>query len=372
VALHPQRYSIFALTANSRVDVLFAQCQQFSPRYAVMVDVALAEKLSAQLRAVHSTTEVLSGVDGLLFVASHQAVDTVMAAIVGFAGLAPTLAAVRAGKKILLANKEALVCAGQLFMQAVQQHSATLLPIDSEHNAIFQCLPYGKSLVEAGVSRLILTASGGPFRNHSLAEMERVTPQQACAHPNWSMGQKISVDSATMMNKGLELIEACWLFDAPPSAVDIVVHPQSIVHSLVEYVDGSTLAQLGNPDMRTPIAYGLAWPERIEAGVRRLDLVAASCLEFFAPDETRFPALRLAREVAAMGGNAAAVMNAANEVAVEAFLNHQLAFTHIVPLVERALRALANNTVLTDIDALIAVDKQVRQWTESEVQCHAT
>ncbi len=367
VAQHPNRYKIFALTANQRIDVLLAQCKQFVPQFAVVADVNAAEKFAQMLQQAGLATEVLSGVDGLEFVAAHQSVDTVMAAIVGFAGLAPTLAAVNAGKKILLANKEALVCAGHLFVQAVQKSGATLLPIDSEHNAIFQCLPYGKSLQDAGVNRLILTASGGPFRHASLEEMRAVTPQQACAHPNWSMGQKISVDSATMMNKGLELIEACRLFDIAHDKVDIVVHPQSIVHSMVEYVDGSTLAQLGCPDMRTPIAYGLAWPERIDAGVQRLNFASAMQLEFFPPDEVRFPALRLAREVLQKEGSAPAVLNAANEVGVAAFLAEQLPFTGIVEVVERVLCALADLPVAPDIAALIAIDSKARARAECEV-----
>ncbi len=367
VAQHPDRYKVFALTANQRVDILLAQCKQFSPQFAVVADVDLTEKFTQMLQCAGLATKVLSGVEGLEFVAAHQSVDTVMAAIVGFAGLAPTLAAVNAGKKILLANKEVLVCAGHLFVQAVQKSGATLLPIDSEHNAIFQCLPYGKSLQDAGVSRLILTASGGPFRNASLEEMRVATPQQACAHPNWSMGQKISVDSATMMNKGLELIEACRLFDIAHDKVDIVVHPQSVVHSMVEYVDGSTLAQLGCPDMRTPIAYGLAWPERIAAGVQRLNFASAMQLGFLPPDEVRFPALRLAREALQAEGSAPVVLNAANEVAVAAFLAGKLSFTGIVDVVERVLRTLANLPAAPDIAALIAVDKKARAQAEHEV-----
>jgi 1-deoxy-D-xylulose-5-phosphate reductoisomerase len=377
IARHPDRYSIFALTANNRTDVLLEQCKQFSPRYAVLADASVAEQFIADARHAGLTVEVLVGnaglefvashADVLEFVASHADVNTVMAAIVGFVGLAPTLAAVKAGKKILLANKEALVCAGHLFMQAVRESSAQLLPIDSEHNAIFQCLPHGKSLAAAGVRRLLLTASGGPFRNFSLEEMRAVNPQQACAHPNWSMGRKISVDSATMMNKGLELIEACWLFDAAPNQIEVIVHPQSIVHSLVEYLDGSTLAQLGNPDMRTPIAYGLAWPERIGAGVQRLDLVAAGRLDFLPPDEIRFPALRLAREAFIAGGSAPLVLNAANEVAVAAFLVGTLPFTGIAEVVEQVLTRMANSAVPADLPALAAVDSQARQCAEQEI-----
>lgn len=368
IARHPDRYSVFALTAHTRVDVLLAQCKTFAPRYAVVVDAALAEKLATEIRASGLATEVLSGVTGLETVAAHAEVDTVMAAIVGFAGLAPTLAAVKASKKVLLANKEALVCAGHLFTRAVTASGAQLLPIDSEHNAIFQCLPYGKSMREAGVSRLILTASGGPFREFSLDAMRSVTPQQACAHPNWSMGQKISVDSATMMNKGLELIEACHLFDIKQACVDIVVHPQSIVHSMVEYRDGSTLAQMGNPDMRTPIAYGLAWPERIDAGVQRLSFASAMQLDFSPPDEVRFPSLRLAREALRANGSAPAVLNAANEVAVAAFLVGRLSFTGIAEVVEQTLTVLAAQPAPSDICALLAVDGQARAIAESEVK----
>ncbi len=370
IARHPNRYSVFALTAHSRVDALLAQCKVFMPRYAVVVDAMLAEKLAAGIRAAGLATEVLSGVTGLEFVAAHGDVDTVMAAIVGFAGLAPTLAAAKAGKKVLLANKEALVCAGHLLMQAVRESGAQLLPIDSEHNAIFQCLPYGKSMDEAGVNRLILTASGGPFREFSLDAMRTVTPQQACAHPNWSMGQKISVDSATMMNKGLELIEACRLFEVAPERVDIVVHPQSVVHSMVEYKDGSTLAQMGNPDMRTPIAYGLAWPERIDAGVQRLSFASALRLDFLPPDTVRFPALRLAREALQANGSAPAVLNAANEVAVAAFLAGQLPFTDIAAVVEQTLAHLAALPAPRDISALMAVDEQARILAEREVKHH--
>ncbi len=371
IARHPHRYRVFALTANSRTDILLQQCRQFAPRYAVVADEQQADAFALRVREEGLAVEVLAGVAGLEAVAAHPEVTTVMAAIVGFAGLSPTLAAVRAGKKILLANKEALVCAGQLFMQAVGQAGATLLPIDSEHNAIFQCLPYGKTLVEAGVRRLLLTASGGPFRERSLEEMEWVTPEQACAHPNWSMGRKISVDSATMMNKGLELIEACWLFGTTPAQVQVVVHPQSIVHSLVEYADGSTLAQLGNPDMRTPIAYGLAWPERIDAGVPALDLFVAGRLDFLPPDEVRFPALRLAREAFIAGGSAPLVLNAANEVAVAAFLAGRLPFTGVARIVERVLEQLAARPLPGDLSALVAVDALSRQCAEQEIKVHA-
>lgn len=367
IARHADRYQVFALTANNQVDLLLAQCKQFMPRYAVIADEKLAEQFARDVAQAGLAVTVLSGVTGLECVAAHADVHTVMAAIVGFAGLSPTLAAVKAGKKVLLANKEALVCAGHLFMQAVRESGSLLLPIDSEHNAIFQCLPYGKSLEEAGVRRLLLTASGGPFREKTLEQMRDMTPAQACAHPNWSMGRKISVDSATMMNKGLELIEACWLFNSQPSQIQVVVHPQSIVHSMVEYRDGSTLAQLGNPDMRTPIAYGLAWPERIDAGVQGLDLIAAGRLDFQAPDEQRFPALRLAREAFVAGGSAPVILNAANEVAVEAFLNMRLGFTGIAEVVESVMSHLASAASPRDLLNLVAVDAESRNCAQAEI-----
>ncbi len=336
VARHPRQYQVFALTANQRVAELAQQCQQFHPRYAVIGTAVAAEKLR---KLVSRDVEVLWGEEGLAIVAAHSMVDTVMAAIVGAAGLMPTLAAVKAGKKVLLANKEALVMAGQLFMDVVCESKATLLPIDSEHNAIFQCLPVDYSSCEqAGVRRLLLSASGGPFRTTPLADLGAMTPNQACAHPNWSMGRKISVDSATMMNKGLELIEASWLFAVDAGDIDIVIHPQSIIHSLVEYIDGSVLAQLGNPDMRTPIAHALAWPERIHSGVSSLDLIAIASLNFEAPDEQRFPALALARSAAETRGDAPAALNAANEVAVEAFLNETIGFTRIAEIADRVMQ----------------------------------
>lgn len=337
VARHPHQYQVFALTANQSVEELAQQCRQFNPRYAVLGSEAAAEQLR---HLVGHNIEVLWGEEGLALVAAHKDADTVMAAIVGAAGLLPTLAAVKAGKKVLLANKEALVMAGQLFMDVVAESKATLLPIDSEHNAIFQCLPAdfcGRE--QSGVRRLLLSASGGPFRTTPLADLTSMTPDQACAHPNWSMGRKISVDSATMMNKGLELIEASWLFTVDASDIDIVIHPQSIIHSLVEYIDGSVLAQLGNPDMRTPIAHALAWPERIESGVSSLDLITIASLHFEAPDEQRFPALCLARAAAESRGDAPAALNAANEVAVEAFLNEAIGFTRIAEIVDRVMQS---------------------------------
>lgn len=364
VARHPDRYRVFALTAHASVDALYSQCCIHQPRYAVLRDAAAAAVLRDKLRDAPWTIEVLSGEAGLVEVAGHDAVTTVMAAIVGAAGLEPTLAAVRAGKRVLLANKESLVMAGGLFMAAVRDSGAELLPIDSEHNAIFQCLPERYAGVEsAGVRRILLTGSGGPFRSTPLAALDSVTPEQACAHPNWSMGRKISVDSATMMNKGLEFIEACWLFDVAPEVIEVVVHPQSIIHSMVEYVDGSVLAQMGNPDMRTPIAHALAWPERIESGVASLDFVSASRLDFEAPDFERFPCLRLATEVAESGGTLAASLNAANEVAVEAFLDGRIGFTAIAALIESVLEKA---TVCEPVD--LSVVKQADAEARAQAQ----
>ena len=338
ISRHPGRYRVYALAANRSVPALLEQCLTHQPRYAVMACPDAAEQLAAALPG-DCETEVLSGPDALAMVASAPDVDVVMAAIVGAAGLPSALAAAEAGKRVLLANKEALVMAGHLFMAAVHRSGAVLLPIDSEHNAIFQCLPVGADARARldGVSSVLLTASGGPFRRWSAGEIANATPDQACAHPNWSMGRKISVDSASLMNKGLEFIEACWLFDLRPEQVNVVVHPQSIIHSMVQYCDGSVLAQLGNPDMRTPIAYGLAWPERISSGVAPLDLIATARLDFEAPDEQRFPCLRLARESVATGGTAMAVANAANEVAVAAFLEENIGFDRIPAIIEETL-----------------------------------
>jgi 1-deoxy-D-xylulose-5-phosphate reductoisomerase len=330
---HRDRYTVFALAARSNVARLREQCLQHRPRFAVVVDNSAAALLASQLRTAGSSTEVLVGEQALSEIAAHAEVDTIMAAIVGAAGLASSLAAARAGKRILLANKEALVMSGPLFMQAVREGGATLIPVDSEHNAIFQCMGGSR----AGVRRVLLTASGGPFLRTPAADLRNVTPDQACAHPRWVMGRKISVDSATLMNKGLELIEACLLFGLPARQVEVVVHPQSIVHSLVEYVDGSMLAQLGNPDMRTPIAHALGWPERLSSGVESLDILRAARLDFEAPDLERFPALALARGAAEAGGTAPAVLNAANEVAVGAFLEGRCRFPDIVALIERVL-----------------------------------
>ena len=370
IARHADRYAVFALTGYSRMDVLHAQCLQHDPLFAVVADAAQADQLQARLQLAGVQTRVLHGCEALAEVAADQRVDVVMAAIVGAAGLSPTLAAVRAGKRVLLANKEALVMSGALFMQAVRDSGARLLPIDSEHNAIFQCMPsdYASGLGNVGVRRILLTASGGPFREMPLSELAHVTPAQACAHPNWSMGQKISVDSASMMNKGLELIEACWLFDARPEQVEVVVHPQSVVHSLVDYVDGSVLAQLGNPDMRTPIAHALAWPERIDSGVSALDLLLTARLDFQAPDPQRFPCLRLARQAFEAGGTACAILNAANEIAVQAFLEQRIGFTDIPVIIEHSLNCLSPVPV-KELAQVMLADAQARecaqQWLAS-------
>jgi 1-deoxy-D-xylulose-5-phosphate reductoisomerase len=332
---HPDRFEVFALAARSNVTKLLEQCLTHRPRYAVVVEPDAAARLEVELRASGVATEVLVGEQALSDVASHADVDTIMAAIVGAAGLGSSLAAARAGKRILLANKEALVMSGALFMQAVRDGGAVLIPVDSEHNAIFQCMAGDRAA--GGVRRVLLTASGGPFLRTPRNVLSNVTPEQACAHPRWVMGRKISVDSATLLNKGLELIEACLLFGLPPSRVEVVVHPQSIVHSLVEYVDGSMLAQLGNPDMRTPIAHALGWPERLVSGVESLDILRTARLDFEAPDLERFPGLRLARSAAEAGGTAPAALNAANEVAVGAFLERRLAFLEITEVIERVL-----------------------------------
>lgn len=339
---HPDRYRAFALCAHSQLDKLFEQCLEFRPNFAVLRDAPLAAQLAERCRLAGLDTEVRHGVEALIELSSLPGVDSVMAAIVGAAGLEPTLAAAKAGKKVMLANKEVLVMAGELFMHAVRTHGATLLPVDSEHNAIFQSLPadFGRGLAACGVRKIFLTASGGPFRNTPLSELSEVTPEAACAHPNWVMGRKISVDSATMMNKGLEVIEAHWIFAAPPEMIQVVVHPQSVMHSAVQYADGSVLAQLGNPDMRTPIAYAMAYPERIDAGVESLDLFKIARLDFSAPDFERFRCLQLAYDVLREGGTASAILNAANEVAVAAFLERQLPFLGIARLNEAVLAAL--------------------------------
>ncbi|GGX97531.1 1-deoxy-D-xylulose 5-phosphate reductoisomerase [Litchfieldella qijiaojingensis] len=365
LARHPERYRVHALTAATRREALLDQCLRHRPRVAVLSHERDAVWLRGELRGAGLDTEVKSGETALVEVAEASDAEVVMAAIVGAAGLLPTLAAVRAGKRVLLANKEALVMSGALFMDAVDRHGAVLLPIDSEHNAIYQCLPpeHRGGLARVGVTQLLLTASGGPFLGWQAGDLAMVTPEQACAHPNWSMGRKISVDSATLMNKGLELIEACWLFDARPDQVKVVVHPQSVIHSMVAYSDGSVIAQLGNPDMRTPIAYGLAWPERIEAGVEVLDLFQVARLDFQAPDEEAFPCLRLAREAMDAGGAAPAVLNAANEVAVEAFLAGRLSFTGIAEVVEGVLDASPLQAA-TELEAILEEDRRARERAE--------
>jgi 1-deoxy-D-xylulose-5-phosphate reductoisomerase len=371
IARHPDRYRVFALTGFSRLAELRSLCIKHRPDYAVVGDEVQAATLQEQLRSDGVLTRVLSSEGGLSEVAAHPEADVVMAAIVGAAGLKPTLAAVQAGKRVLLANKEALVMSGALFMRALRDSKAVLLPIDSEHNAIFQCLPsnYAQGLGAVGVRRILLTASGGPFRDVAPQLLADVTPEQACAHPNWSMGRKISVDSASMMNKGLELIEACWLFDARPQQVEVVIHPQSVIHSMVDYVDGSVLAQLGNPDMRTPIAHALAWPERIDSGVSALDLLQVGRLDFQTPDDLRFPCLRLARQAAETGGTAPAMLNAANEVAVDAFLNRRIRFTEIASIIDDVLNreAAVATACLEDV---LAADRQARKGAETWLSRH--
>lgn len=334
---HPEKFRLFAIAANSNVASILEQCREFTPEYAVLHEESAAEVARAALQQAGIATQVLSGEQGLCDIASAKGVDTVIAAIVGAAGLPSTLSAIEAGKKVLLANKEALVMSGALFDAAARQSGARILPVDSEHNAIFQCLPEGQSLAEAGVSKIILTASGGPFRTRPIDTLAAASPEEACAHPNWDMGKKISVDSATMMNKGLEFIEACCLFDARPEQIDVLIHPQSIVHSMVAYRDGSVIAQLGQPDMRTPLAYCLGWPERIDSGVQPLDFTQLAKLEFSAPDYQRFPCLGLAMQAVKQGGDAPTALNAANEIAVEAFLGGEIPFTAIALLIEKVM-----------------------------------
>ncbi|MFT7558476.1 MAG: 1-deoxy-D-xylulose-5-phosphate reductoisomerase [Flavobacteriales bacterium] len=368
ISRHPDRYSVFALSGYSRYQVLAEQVLKFKPRYAVMVCEDAAGRLRDTLAASISQTEVLSGAKALESIASHDSVDCVVAAIVGAAGLEPSMAAVKASKKVLLANKEALVMSGALFMQAVEDSGAVLLPVDSEHNAIFQCLPDAvTSLAEAGIHKLLLTGSGGPFRICAIADLDSVTPEQAVAHPNWDMGKKISIDSATMMNKGLEFIEACWLFNAKPEDIEVVLHPQSIVHSMVQYRDGSVLAQLGQPDMRTPIAHCLAWPERIDAGVEPLDFTAISSLTFESPDYQRFPCLKLAMDAMKAGGDMPTALNAANEVAVDAFLAEQIAFTDIAKVVKNVVESWNLSEPLTIAD-VIEADRVARECASDAIQ----
>jgi 1-deoxy-D-xylulose-5-phosphate reductoisomerase len=371
IARHPDRYKVFALTGFTRLAELLALCVRHTPQFAVVPTAEAARQLKDGLVTAGVDTRVLVGEGGLCEVSAHPQVDTVLAAIVGAAGLRPTLAAVEAGKKVLLANKEALVMSGALFMQAVRRSGTVLLPLDSEHNAIFQCLPgnYANGLDSVGVRRVLLTASGGPFRETPLPELEHVSPEQACAHPNWSMGRKISVDSASMMNKGLELIEACWLFDTSPSRIEVVIHPQSVIHSMVDYVDGSVLAQLGNPDMRTPIAHALAWPERIDSGVAPLNLFSIGRLDFQAPDEERFPCLRLARQAAEAGDSAPAVLNAANEVAVAAFLDRRIRFPEIASMIDEVLN-LEPVIAVSELETVFEVDAIARGLAEQWLGRH--
>jgi len=347
---HPEKYNIVALTANQADEKLLQQCIKFKPQYAVLVNEDAAQRLKNKLDTIDVPTQVLSGVESLERVAALENVNQVMAAIVGAAGLLPTIAAARAGKRILLANKEALVMSGDLFINEVVKHNAELLPIDSEHNAIFQCMPdnFESGLEKQGVNKILLTASGGPFRTRKISTLHEVTPEEAVAHPNWVMGQKISVDSATMMNKGLEVIEACWLFNTQPSMVQVVLHPQSIIHSMVSYNDGSVLAQMGNPDMRTPIAHAMAWPERMSSGVEPLDIFEVAKLEFEKPDFKRFPCLAMAYEALNEGGTSTTILNAANEIAVDAFLNKKLSFTNISRVIEKTLE----NTTKVEADSL--------------------
>jgi len=365
VRRHPQRYRVVALCAHIQIERLFDQCIEFQPRFAVVQNAELAATLRLRLATAACLTQVEFGPDALVRMAALPDVDTVMAAIVGAAGLQPTLAAAIAGKKVLLANKEALVMAGPVFMRAVRDNRATLLPIDSEHNAIFQSLPYDFSgdLLKSGVLGLMLTASGGPFLNTLKADLERVTPEQACAHPNWVMGRKISVDSATMMNKGLEMIEAHWLFNVPAEQIEIVIHPQSVVHSLVQYVDGSVIAELGNPDMRTPIAHALAYPERVDAGVAPLDLFKIASLQFSRPDMERFPCLDLAYRALRDGDSAPTTLNAANELAVQAFLAGRIGFTAIPRIIATVMDESPSAKLSSLMDVLDA-DRAARMIAE--------
>lgn len=373
LAQHPERYRVFAVSAHSRLNELLHICKQFQPQIAVIP--SSQKDAFAQLLTQHGLAhiDILCDDSGLVEIAAHPQSDIVMAAIVGGAGLLPTLAAVKAGKRVLLANKEALVMSGEIMMQAAKTHAATLLPVDSEHNAIFQCLPHDYHLQsrigqpQLGVSQILLTASGGPFLNFSADELAQVTPAQACKHPNWSMGQKISVDSATLMNKGLELIEACHLFSISEHFVTVVVHPQSIIHSMVQYVDGSTLAQMGNPDMCTPIAHALAWPERLQTTVPALDLFALQQLTFEQPDTTRFPCLALARQAMQVAGVAPAILNAANEIAVSAFLAQKIAFNQIATVVDATLQVVQNQAA-NCIEHILMADHQARETARLQVQ----
>ncbi len=374
IARHPERYQIYAITANTSVETMNDLCQQWQPQYAVMNAAAAASQLSDRLSAGNINTRVLHGEAGLLQVVEEKSVDCVVAAIVGAAGLVPTLAAAAAGKRVLLANKEALVMSGKLFMDAARENNAVLMPVDSEHNAIFQCMPDNLSenhssvkianqQTSSGIERILLTASGGPFRTWSSERLQDVTPEQAVSHPNWDMGKKISVDSATLMNKGLELIEAYWLFDIDVSNIDVVIHPQSVIHSMVTYNDGSVLAQLGNPDMRTPIAHALAWPERIASGVEPLNIIEVAKLDFEQPDMERFPCLRLCYDAIKLGGSATTVLNAANEVAVAAFLDEKIGFNDIPVLIEQTLNKANIINDVSSLEGILKADAEARTIT---------
>ena len=367
---HPDRYNVIALTANRDVEGMLKLCDEFKPDYAVMADEKAGNKLSENLVNLNDVSvRVMTGDEALVDVASLDENDMVMAAIVGAAGLLPALAAVKKGKKLLLANKEALVMSGHLFMESARIHGAQILPIDSEHNAIFQCMPvnFHKGLANVGVNRVLLTASGGPFLNTPAEALDHVTPEQAVSHPNWDMGKKISVDSATMMNKGLEVVEARWLFDASPDLIEVVVHPQSVIHSMVEYDDGSVLAQMGNPDMRTPIAHAMAWPERIKSGVKKLDLFEIARLDFFKPDFTRFACLKLAFEALMEKDSAPAILNAANEVSVMAFLENRIGFTKI-PEINALVLEKVQAEDIESIEHLLEIDLQARDVARNYVQ----
>ena len=369
IGAHPQRFQVVALAAKSRTDRLFEQCRNYLPRIAVMLDIQAAQRLGVLCRNANLAIDVSAGTEGLVRVATAPDVDIVVAAIVGAAGLEPTLAAVRAGKRVLLANKESLVMSGRLLIDAARDSGAELLPVDSEHNAIFQCMPAGfrAGQAQAGVRRILLTCSGGPFRDTPLSALASVTPEQACAHPKWVMGRKISVDSATLMNKGLELVEACIFFGVTPEQVEVVVHPQSVIHSMVEFSDGSVLAQLANPDMRTPIAHALAWPERIDSGVARLDMFSVARLDFERPDLARFPCLRLAYEAARAGGTAPTILNAANEVAAQAFLDRRIGFPDIARVCEYTIARTTSHSE-TLLETVIAADTDARSVAQRGVE----
>ena len=372
VQRNPESYQVFALTANKNIERLVEQAAQFSPQFVVIVDASLQSELQLQLDAKNCQSSVLVGAASLVEVAEASQVDMVMAGIVGAAGLLPTLAAAKSGKRVLLANKESLVMSGQLLIDAVESGGGELLPIDSEHNAIFQCLPdNNQSLVKNGVKRILLTASGGPFRTRDLSTFGHISPEEAVAHPNWVMGQKISVDSATMMNKGLEVIEAHWLFGTAEGDVEVLIHPESLIHSMVEYIDGSVLAQLGNPDMRTPIAHAMSWPKRMVSGDSSLDFLAAKAMTFETPDLERFPCLTLSYSALAEGGTAPAILNAANEVAVSAFLQKKLRFTQIPQMIEHCLSSIEINAA-DELDQILADDQLARQtatqWLSETVE----